>query len=341
MKLKEILKYIFSFFLAGALLWYVLKGQDLGDIKHTILNSHWQWLFVSASFALFSHYIRGLRWGLMLKPLNLKTSPSNLFMATMSGYAGNTVLPRFGEFFRCGILQKLSGIPAKTSFGAVLIERAVDMIVFIVLFGIAFLSQFDRLYEMVTPHIDAQGEAMERRFLLLGFLAFGLIVTCVLLYLVRERLMKTPLFRKIQTMFMGVYDGMRAVLKLERKEFYIYIAYTALIWVSYFFMSYVVFFVLDDTSHLSIGVGFVMMMMSGLGMVIPTPGGTGSVHFFATQTLIAYGIAEAEASSYALIMHTSQTILVLVVGGISTLIANHKEGHSQEEHINQEDALKK
>ncbi|OHX65993.1 lysylphosphatidylglycerol synthase transmembrane domain-containing protein [Flammeovirga pacifica] len=339
MNIKEILKYIFSFFLAGALLWFVLKGQDYEEIKKTIITSHWQWLFVSASIALFSHYIRGLRWGLMLKPLNLKTSQSNLFMATMSGYAGNVVLPRFGEFFRCGILQKLSGISAKTSFGAVLIERAVDMIVFIILFGIAFLSQFDKLYKMVTPHFETQGDAIEKRFILLGVFLFLFILIGIVLFSIRKRLTSTVLYRKIQSMFMGVYDGMRAILKLERKDLYIYMFYTSIIWVCYFFMSYVVFFVLDDTSHLSLGVGFVMMMMSGLGMVIPTPGGTGSVHFFATQTLMAYGIAESEASSYALIMHTSQTILVLVVGGLSSLIANHKQGHSQEVILSEKDAL--
>ncbi|NLR94234.1 lysylphosphatidylglycerol synthase transmembrane domain-containing protein [Flammeovirga agarivorans] len=329
MKIQDILKYIFSIFLAGILLWYVLKEQNIKEVAESIKDLHWGWLILSSLTAILSHYFRGLRWGLMLKPLNLKTSNSNLFMATMSGYAGNVIIPRFGEFFRCGILQKLSGIPAKTSFGAVVIERAIDLVVFIILFSIAFFSQFDILYQMVLPFLEGNEAQMNQKFILLGAILLFFITGIFILYKVRDRLSKTKIYRTIHSLILGVIEGMQAVFKLKRKEFIIYIAYTIAIWLCYFYMSYVVFKVLDETAHLSLFVGFVMMMMSGLGMVIPTPGGTGSVHFFASQTLMAYGISATTSIAYALVMHTSQTVMILTVGGISIIIANFKKGHQQ------------
>lgn len=325
MKLKEILKYIFSLGLAGLLLWYVLKEQNIQEVASSFQDLNWGIVFASVIISLTSHYARGLRWGLMLKPLNYKSSGTNLFMATMSGYAGNVIIPRFGEFFRCGVLQKLTKIPAKTSFGAVVAERAIDLIVFIILFLIAFLSQFDKLHSMIMPHFSIHEEALKSKFYIIIIIGIIGLICVSILFKIRKRLFKTPLFRKLYGVFQGILEGMYGVFKLRSKDLLMYFIYTAFIWITYFYMCYILFFAIDGTSNLSPMIGFVMMMMGGLGMVLPTPGGTGSYHFFATQTLLAYGVANSDAVAFALLMHTSQTVSVLIFGGLSTLIANLKK----------------
>ncbi|MBD0400947.1 lysylphosphatidylglycerol synthase transmembrane domain-containing protein [Flammeovirga sp. EKP202] len=325
MKLQEILKYIFSFVLAGLLLWYVLKEQNIQEVASSFEDLNWGIVFSSILISLTSHYIRGLRWGLMLKPLNYKASGPNLFMATMTGYAGNVIIPRFGEFFRCGILQKLTKIPAKTSFGAVVAERAIDLVIFIILFSIAFFSQFEKLESMILPHVTQNEAELKDKIYIL--IIIGIVGSAILgvLFKIRKRLFKTPLFRKFYSFIHGILEGMAGVFKLRSKDLATYLLYTVLIWITYFYMCYVLFFAIEGTSHLSTMVGFVMMMMGGLGMVLPTPGGTGSYHFFATQTLLIYGVTETNAIAFALLMHTSQTVSVLTIGGISTLIANLKK----------------
>ncbi|KXX72301.1 lysylphosphatidylglycerol synthase transmembrane domain-containing protein [Flammeovirga sp. SJP92] len=325
MKIQEILKYVFSFVLAGLLLWYVLKEQNIQEVATSFEDLNWGILFTSILISLTSHYIRGLRWGLMLKPLNYKASGPNLFMATMTGYAGNVIIPRFGEFFRCGILQKLTKIPAKTSFGAVVAERAIDLVIFIILFSIAFFSQFEKLHNMIMPHFTQNEDALKGKFMLLAIVGIIGIFILGILFKIRKRLFKTPLFRKFYSFIQGILEGMAGVFKLRSKDLATYFLYTALIWITYFYMCYILFFAIEGTSMLSPVVGFVMMMMGGLGMVLPTPGGTGSYHFFATQTLLIYGVAEPDAIAFALLMHTSQTISVLTIGGVSTLIANLKK----------------
>lgn len=325
MKLKEILKYIFSLGLAGLLLWYVLKEQNIKEVLTSFDDLNWSIVLTSIAISLLSHYARGLRWGLMLKPLNYKASGPNLFMATMSGYAGNVIIPRFGEFFRCGVLQKLTKIPAKTSFGAVVAERAIDLVIFIILFLTAFFSQFDKLHNMIMPHFSQNEEALKSKLYIL--IIIGIVLTAIggVLFSIRKRLIKTPLFRKIYSLVHGIFEGMAGVFKLRSKDLLMYFVYTAIIWITYYYMCYVLFWAIDGTADLPAIVGFVMMMMGGLGMVLPTPGGTGSYHFFATQTLLAYGVANTDAVAFAILMHTSQTVSVLTVGGISTLIANIKK----------------
>ena len=66
--------------------------------------------------------------------------------------------------------------------------------------------------------------------------------------------------------------------------------------------------------------GFTAMVMAGVGMVIPIPGGLGSFHFFVAQTLIAYGIQNGTAEYFALFAHTAQTLMIVVIGGVSTTI---------------------
>ncbi|AZQ62572.1 flippase-like domain-containing protein [Flammeovirga pectinis] len=325
MNLKDILKYLFSFILAGGLLWYVLKEQNLKEVLTSFDTIDWKIVVLSMAISLMSHYARGLRWGLMLKPLNYKTSGPNLFMATMSGYAGNLIIPRFGEFFRCGILQKLSKIPAKTSFGAVVAERAMDLIVFITLFLIAFFSQFDKLQGMILPHFNQQSDSIIDKipYLIIGMVIIGLIGYFI--FRIRKQLLRTAIVRKALMLLQGIIEGMTGVFKLKRKEFGLYFLYTFIIWLTYFYMGYVLFWTIQGTENLSPVVGFVMMMMGGLGMVLPTPGGTGSYHFFASHTLMAYGVSNTDAIAYAILMHTSQTFSVIIVGGISILIANLKK----------------
>ena len=52
----------------------------------------------------------------------------------------------------------------------------------------------------------------------------------------------------------------------------------------------------------------------GLGMVIPTPTGIGSYHYLVIKALVAINISREIAQYFALIVHTSQALMIIGTG---------------------------
>ena len=49
-------------------------------------------------------------------------------------------------------------------------------------------------------------------------------------------------------------------------------------------------------------------------MIVPTPNGAGPWHFAVKTMLILYGVADTQALYFVLIVHTLQTLLVVLLG---------------------------
>jgi len=94
------------------------------------------------------------------------------------------------------------------------------------------------------------------------------------------------------------------------------------IWVCYFFMSYVIFFSIPETSTLGIGAGLSILAAAGVAMATPVQGGVGAYHFLVSEVLIIYGIQSGSAIFFATLLHTSQLIFMILFGGLSILIAS-------------------
>ena len=69
-------------------------------------------------------------------------------------------------------------------------------------------------------------------------------------------------------------------------------------------------------------------MAASLGIVIPAPGGIGSYHYLVTLALVVIGLDKSIGFSFATIVHTSQTIMLLMSGLIGLVyfsIARRKD----------------
>jgi len=64
----------------------------------------------------------------------------NLFSAVMVGYAINNVTPRGGELVRPYILARREKISKSAVFGTIIVERVIDIIFLMLMFGIVFLA---------------------------------------------------------------------------------------------------------------------------------------------------------------------------------------------------------
>jgi len=84
--------------------------------------------------------------------------------------------------------------------------------------------------------------------------------------------------------------------------------------VSYFLHYYLTFFCFDFTADLGLGCALVTFIVGSIAVIVPTPNGAGPWHFAVKTMLILYGIADENALCFVLIVHTVQTMLVILLG---------------------------
>ncbi|WP_238395701.1 hypothetical protein [Pontibacter pudoricolor] len=82
-------------------------------------------------------------------------------------------------------------------------------------------------------------------------------------------------------------------------------------------MSLVVFYALPATSGLGFGAALSVLVVGSLGMAAPVQGGVGVYHLLVQATLLLYGVPKEAGMAYALLAHTSQTLLVVLMGVLS------------------------
>ena len=81
------------------------------------------------------------------------------------------------------------------------------------------------------------------------------------------------------------------------------------------------FFSLESTSHLNPMAGLVILIIGGLGMSAPVTGGFGIFHKMVSDTLtLFYGLDEESGLVYAVVIHESQFLTYIFIGGTCALI---------------------
>ena len=135
-------KIIFSIGLGLYLTWYLfdkMTTEDIAVFKTTIRNANPWYISLSLILAFASYISRAYRWGLTLHPVGYYSTLKNQYHSLMIGYLVNMTIPRAGEFTRSLMLKRSDNIPVAGSFGTIVTERIIDMLI---LLTISFLSIF-------------------------------------------------------------------------------------------------------------------------------------------------------------------------------------------------------
>ncbi len=322
-RLKGILKFVF--FLAVGLLitWLSLRGltpSDRADLMVSFRQVNPFWLVVVALAGILSHLLRALRWQMLLDPIAVKPSLRNTFAAVMTGYLANMAFPRLGEITRCGVLLTTDKIPVNRSLGTVVTERAIDTIVFVLLFFLMMLTQYQYIISYIETQI-ATGlvskvttlSANHLFFLVTG--AGTVTVGLIVLILLRAK-PDQPVRYKGKMLLLGFWSGLLSVRHVKRPL--TFVVYSFAIWFVYFLMTWLCFNALSETASLGIGAGMAVLMLGTVGIVI-TPGGIGLYPVIARDTLMLYGVSVTTGFAMGWILWTMQTA-VIVVAGIASIL---------------------
>ena len=244
----------------------------------------------------------------------------NLLATIMVNYLANLGIPRSGEIIRAGLISQYEDIPVEKSLGTIFTDRIFDVIMLAGVIGLTLMLGGSDL----KAYFDANMNLSAR----LGWFTTHPWQTAVILvffsgivllaWLKRRVLYSTRLGQKIIRLVEGFYEGVQSVLKV--KHLWLFLLYTLMIWVIYYFMLYLAFRSFDPVAHLCPIAGLIVFMFGSLGILIPSPGGMGSYHFLVGEALAMYSISGSDAFSFANIVFFSIQLFVVVIFGIISLI---------------------
>lgn len=327
-QLLTILKYALLLSLSGLLMWYAVRGQDLSRIGEYVRSANYFWLLVTMILSVLGYWSRAYRWKMQLDPTGYKASYWDVYHAMMIGYLANLVLPRMGEVIRCSVLRRSSGVPVQVALGTVIAERVIDVLMLLGLLGVMLLLEFDKFWSFVMGLLtDNYQSFAEHQTTLIAIAAITLIlllITGYALFRNLEKLRQNAFFNRIVTLARGLLSGVFSVLKLKNKG--VFLLHTAFTWLVYYLMDYLAFFAFPDTYDLSMTAGLAVLTFGAFGMAAPVSGGIGVFHVLVQGTLLVYGVSKEAGIAYALVVHGSQTLLVVLMGGISFVLSMIKTG---------------
>ncbi|TDE11072.1 lysylphosphatidylglycerol synthase transmembrane domain-containing protein [Dyadobacter psychrotolerans] len=327
--MKSALRYIISLGLAGGLIWFVFKDIDLADMLERFARSDWRWIAISCTFLLMAHIFRAWRWSMLMEPLGYKPGLFNSSISVLTGYFANYIVPRMGEVTRCGTLYRLERVPVNLSFGTVVAERLFDVIILLVLIGLNFILEFERLSTFFTDFFQSKisgGQAGANSgsglilYLLLALIVF-IATSGIFIFknnAVKDKLQQNALIQKIVVFAKGMLEGLLSIRKLRSPGLFIFS--TVSIWVLYYLVSYVLFFCIPETSNLGPLAGLTLLVVGAIGMTAPTQGGIGAYHLLVGNVMILYGLSQKDGITLATFIHGAQMLFMLAIGAIAFLI---------------------
>lgn len=297
------LKPIIFFGLAAFLLWLALKGINFKEFQTALKNIPLYWVALSMLLGYLAFVFRGMRWKLLIKPSGFNVRTIDLVNSIAFGYLFNSFIPRSGELVRCTALNKVTNIPVSKLFGHVLLERLIDFILLAICLILSLVLNYHDFMEF--------SQLLSVPFNVVYYIMAGVFLI-IIIYRARHYILKTEQLNKIHIFFRGIKAGFISIKNMPNKI--MFFIYTLLIWLCYLFMTVVCFYCFNETTDLTLGQGLFIMVAGGLGMVVPTPTGIGSYHYLVIQALIILNVERVIAQFFALIVHSSQAIMIILSG---------------------------
>ena len=323
-KILNLVKILSSFAFMVFIIYYFF-GKNSESLKRDLLKVEYIYIILSMIFGAWAYVNRGLRWIVLIDALGYKTSKINSVSAVSVGYFTNLFIPRAGEISRCTSLKKSDNIPVDKLFGTILIERVIDFAALVIFVVLAALLKSNEVIRSIKEYqnLGSVESSNSKSIILLFIILLGTTI-----YLLKNRIKKLPFYQKVSNFISGLKEGFKSIKQMKNKTLFWF--HTLSIWIMYFLMTYICFQAIPETSHLGISDGLFLLVLGGIGMVIPAPGGIGSYHLMLMIGLVALQVPEGTLSVtpyneynpamlFPFIVHTAQTFVAIIMGSLGLL----------------------
>jgi uncharacterized protein (TIRG00374 family) len=315
----KLLKIAFFFFIGILLIWWSLHQiptQEWDKFKLSLQHSRF-WIILPVFFILsLAHFLRALRWRLMMEPLGYRPSILNTFLAVLIGYLANLAIPRLGEVLKCTLLSKYEKVPADKIVGTIVAERAFDVLCLGLVFLLALTLQFNVIqsgwHQLPTSPVSPGSETHNQWYI--AIVVVVLIVLLILFFSFKQKLKK--LIDSVRGIFWGVWAGIMSATKLKKHNLFFF--YSFGIWFLYLLATYIGLYGTIGTES-SFATAISCLAYASIGMII-TPGGIGAYAYFMAKVLELNGVDYTLGLANGTLQWFSQFLIVLVLGGLSLIL---------------------
>ena len=309
-KFLKVLKNIVPLGLGLYLVYYSFANTSEADRQQIIISikqADLRFVFLSLVFGAFSHLSRAYRWSYLLRPLGYRPTFMMRILTLMISYFSNLGIPRSGEVLRATALATYANVPFEKSFGTIVTERIIDLVMLFSLIGLGFVLQGELLLKVIgNPSLD-------------GMLIVWMVLAASVFFLGIRQLKRSQhaLAVKIIRFFTGLWQGMLSIRAIKGK--WAFVGHTLFIWAMYLMMFWVVTLALPETSGLSFSALIPAFVAGGFAMSA-TNGGIGLYPIAVAAVLQAFDIPYPQALAFGWVMWTGQTVMVVVFGSLSFLL---------------------
>lgn len=324
-KIITILKYTLFLALGIFLVWWQfskMSNDQILQFKESLKHANY-WLIIPVIImALLSHLSRAVRWKILMAPMGYKPRTSTTFYTIMAGYLVNTFLPRAGEILKCSLLSKYAKIPMNKLIGTVLVERAFDLICYLMLIIFTILIQIRFVSEYVKDKLSgltSTKHGMPGWIKIIAFISIIIIIVSFIKWVLKKYAHHSYII-SLKGFHIGLSEGFRTIQHLKKRRWFL--AHTFFIWSMYLLEIYTGFFALDATAHLNLINACTVLSLATLGMIV-SPGGIGAFPLAVQEVLLLYNIDNV---SFGWLIWGISTAIIIIVGIICfTLLIYQKK----------------
>jgi uncharacterized protein (TIRG00374 family) len=301
-------KVILGILISAILVYLSVRGINLQDILTDLAEIQISYVIIFIILVVLMQGLRSYRWGVILQPME-KIDQLALFSVTSVGFMAIAAIPaRIGELARPYLISKRSSIKMSSALGTILVERVLDS------FTVLTMAVVVIFFTDLPPWM------IESSIL---FFLLAVAMFCFILFLILRRekalkfiniiLSKLPgkFANKIDQLIHHFIDGFQIITNIKLLLYLFFLS--AVIWLVDVLAIYMLLLSFGFT--LPVIASFVLMIILIVGIAIPAgPGYIGNWHYACLVALSLFGLAKADALSFAVVYHFLSMIIVLVLG---------------------------
>jgi hypothetical protein len=313
---------IVSTVLLALFLYLAFRNVNLGELVNILENTNYLYVFLGIFIgSVGGSVVRAVRWGILLEPIKKGIPLKSLFATTVIGYMVNNLIPRSGEVIRPYLLGKREGISKASAFATIIVERILDTVMFLLMFGVGLIYFKNRLTNAL-PEVGSAVIILSAMILLLSFgIIFMMLKPEFSLRVVKffTKILPKKLHEKVDHIFTSLVSGFDV---LKKPSLFFRIAlYSVLLWLVYLVSTYLPFYSFD----IMVGGGRslwhelwdanLLLVLINIAMFIPVPAATGPYHYICRVTLVnIFAVTQSKALGYATSTHLMSFLIYLVMG---------------------------
>jgi uncharacterized protein (TIRG00374 family) len=302
--------------LSAVLLWWTLRVVSIAVVWRELSHASLTLFLLAALCATLIFPLRARRWQTILEPVAPNQPMSALWRATAVGMMTNNLVPaRAGEIARAYALTRQTQVPFATSIASLAVDRLFDMLVLLLLGIAAFIDPaFPRTARIAGQTLGdiAQGSVILVALLVVALYALAFFPSQIVrVFEIFARKISPALEARGKTVLIGFSEGL-SVLK-QPGRFIAVLAWTIAHWLLNALGFWLGFKAVGVT--LPFSAALFLQTLIAIGVALPSaPGFFGVFEKFATVGLGIYGVAPAQATSWAIGFHILSFIPITVIG---------------------------